>query len=139
MQSKYPHVIELLKMRLEAVRSAKVPVSLVSARGVFLATLLKEAPEVLEKIIKKDGTKFHCSDSFLRKWLRQTMHWSERRATREAHKLPTNWEDLCTKTFLRIAYCVKHYEIPSELIVNTDQTQLVYAPGSKLTWTTYGF
>lgn len=137
-QSGYPDVVEKIKKRLEAVRSAKIPVSLVSALGVFVATLLKEAPEVFEKVIKKDGTKFHCSDNFLRKWLRETMHWSERRATREAHKLPEDWEELCTKAFLRMAYCIKHYDIPSEMIVNTDQTQLVYAPGSKLTWAETG-
>ncbi len=66
------------------------------------------------------------------------MKWSERCATREAHKLPENWEDLCEKAFLRLAYTIKEYDIPEELIVNTDQTQLVYAPGSKLTWTKSG-
>ncbi len=137
-QAKYPEVSDKIAERLEAVRSAKAPLSLVTIRGIFLATLLKEAPEVLEKVVKKDGTKFHCSDSYLRKWLHDRMKWSERCATREAHKLPENWEDLCEKAFLRLAYTIKEYDIPEELIVNTDQTQLVYAPGSKLTWTKSG-
>lgn len=99
---------------------------------------MKEAPEVLEKAVKKDGTKFRCSDSFLRKWLHDRLRWSQRCATREANKLPDDWEALCLKAFLCIAHAIKEYDIPSELIVNTDQTQLVYAPGSKLTWSKTG-
>lgn len=62
------------------------------------------------------------------------MLWSERRATRAAQKLPDNWEDQCERAFLRMAYTIKEEDIPSELIVNTDQTQVVYAQGSNLTW-----
>lgn len=66
------------------------------------------------------------------------MGWSERRATQAAQKLPDNWEELCEKAFLRMAWTIKEEDIPSALIVNTDQTQLVYAQGSTLTWTETG-
>lgn len=85
-----------------------------------------------------DGSSFRCSDNYLRRWLRLTLGWSERRATRDAHKLPNNWEDLCYRAFMRLVYCIKEHDIPSELFVNTDQTQVVYAPGSKLTWAKKG-
>ncbi len=138
LQAKYPLVVDKIAKRLEDVRAAKAPLSLVTIRGIFIATLVKEAPEVLETVVKKDGSKFHCSDSFLRKWLHDRLRWSERCATREANKLPEDWEAQCLKAFLRIAHAIKEYDIPSELIVNTDQTQLVYAPGSKLTWARTG-
>jgi hypothetical protein len=95
------------------------------------------APEIFEQQTK-DGSSFRCSDSYLRQWLHGTLLWSERRATRAAHKLPDDWEQLCNCAFLRIAYGIKEEDVPSELIVNSDQTQVVYAPGSKLTWTKTG-
>jgi hypothetical protein len=37
-----------------------------------------------------------------------------------------------------MAYVVKEEDIPAELYVNTDQTQVMYAQGSNLTWTKCG-
>jgi hypothetical protein len=95
------------------------------------------APEIFDQRAK-DGSKFCCSDSFLRKWLHETMKWSERKATRAAHKLPDDWEDICEKSLLRIAQDIKEEDIPAALYVNTDQTQAVYAQGSNLTWAQTG-
>ncbi|KIM89788.1 hypothetical protein PILCRDRAFT_94971 [Piloderma croceum F 1598] len=95
------------------------------------------APEIFEKKAA-DGSTFRCSDSFLRQWLHGTLLWSERRATRAAQKLPDNWEDLCKCSFFSIAYGIKEEDIPPELYVNLDQTQVVYAQGSKLTWAKTG-
>ncbi|TFK81826.1 hypothetical protein K466DRAFT_449595, partial [Polyporus arcularius HHB13444] len=66
------------------------------------------------------------------------LHWSERHTTREAHKLPKDWEDQCRKAILRLVHDIKEYDIPSSLFVNTDQTQMVYAQGTKLTWAPTG-
>jgi hypothetical protein len=57
---------------------------------------------------------------------------------RVAQKLPDDWECLCEKSFLNIAYGIKEEDIPSQLLVNMDQTQIVYAQGSKLTWVKAG-
>jgi hypothetical protein len=40
--------------------------------------------------------------------------------------------------FLHIACRIKEEDIPPELFVNSDQTQVVYAQGSKLTWAKMG-
>ncbi|KIK77063.1 hypothetical protein PAXRUDRAFT_63046, partial [Paxillus rubicundulus Ve08.2h10] len=37
-----------------------------------------------------------------------------------------------------IAYGIKEHDIPSSLYVNSDQTQVVYAQGSNLTWAPTG-
>ncbi|KAI0691350.1 hypothetical protein C8T65DRAFT_531874, partial [Cerioporus squamosus] len=66
------------------------------------------------------------------------MHWSERRATRDGRKIPADWKDQCTKAVLRLVHDIKEYDIPSELIVNTDQTNMVYAQGTKVTWAPTG-
>jgi hypothetical protein len=45
---------------------------------------------------------------------------------------------LCEKSFLRIAYGIKEEDIPSDILVNMDQTQIIYMQGSKLTWAKTG-
>ncbi|KAF9545737.1 hypothetical protein CPC08DRAFT_613596, partial [Agrocybe pediades] len=62
------------------------------------------------------------------------LSWTERKSTRVAQKIPVNWEDLCEKSTFRKIYSIKEYDIPSQLYVNSDQTQAVYVPGNKLTY-----
>jgi hypothetical protein len=71
-------------------------------------------------------------------WLHGTLLWSEWKATRAAQKLPDNWEELCKGSFFWIAHGIKEEDIPPKLYVNSDQTQVVYAQGSKLTWAKTG-
>ena len=85
-----------------------------------------------------DGTCFRASESFVRKFLHENMSWSIRKGTHAAHKLPANWEELCEKSAIRKAYHIKKYDIPADLIVNSDQTQVLYAPGNRLTWAETG-
>jgi hypothetical protein len=99
--------------------------------------LMNMAPEIFD-IKASDRSSFRCSDSFLQEWLHNTMGWTERKATRTARKLPDNWEDVCENAILRMAYVIKEEDIPAALYINTDQTQVVYAQGSNLTWTKRG-
>jgi hypothetical protein len=103
----------------------------------MLATIIQMNPEILE-ITFKDGSNFRASDSFVRGWLHKALEWSFRKATRAAQKLPEKWEDLCERSFLRKAYIIKEHDIPPELYVNSDQTQVTYAPGDKMTWADTG-
>ena len=59
-------------------------------------------------------------------------------ATHTAQNKPENWEDLCEKSFFRKAYVIKEEDIPAMLYVNSDQTQIVYAPGNRMTWAPVG-
>ena len=110
---------------------------MVTARGVMLATIIRMNPEILEMMFK-DGSRFHASDSFIRSWLHKALEWSYRKVTRAAQKLPENWEDQCERSVLRKAYIIKEHDIPAELYVNSDQTQVTYAPGDKMTWAETG-
>lgn len=85
-----------------------------------------------------DGSTFRASESFVRKWLCDTLHWTRRKGTRAAQKLPGNWEDQCERSAIRKAYLLKEYDIPAELYANSDQTQRLYAPGDKLTYAETG-
>ncbi|TFK59108.1 hypothetical protein BDN72DRAFT_873088 [Pluteus cervinus] len=71
------------------------------------------------QVIYRDGSSFRASDSFVRKWLHDSLHWSIRKETRAAQKLPENWED-------------------QSLMVGSDQTGIVYCPGGSLTWADTG-
>ncbi|KAF9038035.1 hypothetical protein BJ165DRAFT_1324514, partial [Panaeolus papilionaceus] len=64
--------------------------------------------------------------------------WSRRKATQAAQKVPENAEAQCEKAFFRKVYAIKEEDIPAALFVNSDQTQVVYAPGDKMTWTESG-
>jgi hypothetical protein len=130
----YSNVVDAITKHLECLQEASAPVTLVTVHGIVVATILKMAPEIFDKCAK-DGSSFCCSDLFLCKWLHRTLLWSEWKATQVAQKLPDDWEQLCWCAFLCIAYGMKEEDIPAELFVNSDQTQVIYAQGSKLTWT----
>lgn len=133
----YPDVVQTIVNRLEALRKAHAPLTLVSIRAITVASILREAPEVFERKAP-DGSTFRCSDSFLRRFLHEQLHWSERRATRDGRKLPKDWEEQCQKAFFRLVHDVKEYDVPSELIINSDQTNMIYAQGTKMTWAPTG-
>ena len=112
-------------------------VTVVTARGILIATILKNAPEILE-VTFKDGSTFRAYESFVRKWLHDTMNWSRRKGTQASQKCHIDWENHCERSFLRKAYVIKEEDIPASLFVSSDQTQVVYAPGDHLTWAETG-
>lgn len=130
-------MVDAIIKRLEKLWDASAPLSLVTIRGIVVATILDMAPEIFEKKAK-DGSIFWCSDSWLRSWLHRTLNWLERKATRVGHKLPKDWEAQCEKSFMRLAHDIKEHDIPVELHVNTDQSQGVYAQGCNFTWAQTG-
>jgi hypothetical protein len=98
----------------------------------MVAIIEDRAPEVF-KHKQKNGTRFKCSDNFLRKFLHNVLWWSERRATKAAQKMPPNLDEILTIAFLREACIIRDYGVPARLRVNTDQTQLVYQQGTNET------
>jgi hypothetical protein len=128
-QMEYPDTVDAIKTRLIALRKGGSPLTIVTARGIILATILHTKPEILDKKFK-DGSTFRASDSFVRGWLHKTLSWRVRKATRAAQKLPDGWEDQCERSFFCKAYVIKEEDIPPSLYANPDQAQVVYAPGN---------
>lgn len=122
---------------MHKLRGAGAPLTVVSVRAVLVAKILDLKPEILQHQFK-DGSFFCVSDSFVEKWMHDALHWSRRKATRAAHKLPVDWEAQCEHAFLWKAYAIKQYDIPASLYVNSDKTNIVYAPGDKMTWASEG-
>jgi hypothetical protein len=80
----------------------------------MLATIISSAPEILERNFK-DGSTFRASESFVRKWLYDTLNWSRKKGTQAAYKLSNDWEDQCERSFLRKAYIIKEEGITASL------------------------
>lgn len=122
---------------LEVLRDNGAVFTLITIRAIMIAMISDLAPEIFNHWAK-DGSQFQCSDTFVWCWLHNSLHWSEWCTTRAAQKTPTNWEDLCERASLRLAYTIKEEDIPSALYVNSNQIQVVYAQGSNLTWAKTG-
>ena len=110
---------------------------MITVRAVIVASILDQEPDILSRTFG-DGSRFKVSESFVRNLLRELMGWSMRCATRAAQKLPKDWEDQCERSFFRKAYIIKEQDIPPPLYVNSDQAQMVYAPGNRMTWAPMG-
>ncbi|KAF8163939.1 hypothetical protein K438DRAFT_1521461, partial [Mycena galopus ATCC 62051] len=103
----------------------------------MVAFIQRDQPHIFSRVAI-DGSQFRCSDSFVKKFLRNTMGWSQRAATRAAQKIPANHAEILHAAFLRRAILIRDYAIPAALRVNTDQTQIVYQQGTNSTWTKRG-
>lgn len=55
-----------------------------------------------------------------------------------AQKTPTDWETLCTNTFLWLVYWIKKYEVPVKLVIKGDQIGVAILPAGKETWAECG-
>ena len=66
----------------------------------------------------------------MRAFARNELNWSFRKTTTTASKLPKDWELQGLRMAQRIAYLVKCYNVPCELVVNTDQTRIHLVPTS---------
>ena len=136
-QKNHTDVESVAIKRMVALRDVGACMTLTTCRGVLLATILELKPEMLEEVFS-DGSTFRASDAFMRKWMHRSLNWSRRKGTRAAQKLPSAWETDCSNAILRIAYLIKYYDIPTSNFVNSDQTQVVFAPGDKMTWAETG-
>jgi hypothetical protein len=137
MQLSYPDIVKAITSQLVDLRAAGAPLSLATVRCIIIAIIREKAPEIFEHRFK-DGSTFQVSDSFCRKFLDKTMAWSMRKGTKAAQKLPADAEEKCGTAFLRRAWTIKEHRIPAELIINADQTGVVYLPGSRMTWAPRG-
>ena len=71
-----------------------------------------------------------------KKWadsLMTRMNYAKRKATKAARKVPVDFSEIKLAFLKRIVDCVKDHNIPSELIINWDQTGAKYVPTSE--WT----
>ncbi|CAK5265356.1 unnamed protein product [Mycena citricolor] len=133
----YPVLIGAIRDQINDLRDRGAPLTLVSIRAVMVALIEKHQPNLFS-CVAPDNSSFKCSDSFVRKFLRNFMGFSQQRATRAAQKIPENVDRILEIANLREALLVRDYNIPAALRVNSDQTQIVYQQGTKTTWSKRG-
>ncbi|KAJ3738193.1 hypothetical protein EV360DRAFT_90715, partial [Lentinula raphanica] len=133
----YPEITAEVKKSLKKLRDSGAQISIITARGLMLSVILRRRPEILDKQFH-DGSKFRASESFVRNWLHTQLNWSVQKATQAAHKLPMDWEDKCEQSAFRKAHRIKRFDIPAALHINSNQTQITFAPGDKTTWAETG-
>ncbi|KAG0701716.1 hypothetical protein DFH29DRAFT_805982, partial [Suillus ampliporus] len=73
----FPQVKQAIIKRLKSLCDIGIPLTLVTICAIMIAMISDLAPAIFEQQAN-DGSKFHCSDSFIRNWLHQSLHWSER-------------------------------------------------------------
>lgn len=122
--------------KLRRTRGAGVPLALADIQAIMISMMQTHAPEIFTRVAK-DGSKFQCSESFVRAYLRGH-GWSKRRATRAAQKIPDDAEKQCMHAFLRQAKAIRDDGIPAALRVNSDQTNVQVTPGINETWNESG-
>ncbi|KAJ7866142.1 hypothetical protein B0H13DRAFT_1636823, partial [Mycena leptocephala] len=133
----HPEIVKEIVSQLADLRAAGAPVSLESVRCIIIAIITERAPELFDHRFK-DGPTSRVSDSFCKKFIGKTLVWSMRKGMKAAQKLPPDAEDQCEDVFLRRAMDYQGASIPAALVVNADQTGVVYLPGSRMTYAPRG-
>lgn len=136
--SPYPDVISVIVKDLCMLRKAGTALDITRCRGLIIAHLQNAIPHIFDHIAK-DGSSFRCTESWVKKFLFEHLHWSFRRATRAAQKLPDNADECCLEQFLRLALTIHDCAIfhPS-FYVNIDQTNVIYQPANTSTYEVKG-
>ena len=81
---------------------------------------------------------FHCRESFVRKFLQETMDWSLRRSTRAGKKTPDGVTYILTNAYFRIVHTISENNVTITISVNTDQTLVTYSAGASETYAPKG-
>ncbi|KIJ10719.1 hypothetical protein PAXINDRAFT_28855, partial [Paxillus involutus ATCC 200175] len=107
-------------------------------RGVIIARLQISCSQVF-RVTAKDGSRFQCTESWVKKFVRGNLKWSFRCATRAAQKMPPDATQLCLHQFYRLALTIRDCAIfHASFYVNIDQTNIVYQPANTATYEEVG-
>ena len=110
----------------------------------MIGVITARAPQIFEiSVVRKvQGCyiwdHFRCRESFVRKFLQETMSWSLRRSTRPGKKVPDGVTYILTDAFLRLVHTISENNITITITVNTDQTLVTYAAGASETYAPRG-
>jgi len=115
-----------------------------SIHGIMIGMITARAPQIFEiSVTQKVHNKylwgnFHCQESFVQKFLQETMGWSLRRSTRAGKKTPDGVTYILTNAYFRLVHTISDNTVPNTLIVNTDQTLVTYSAGASETYAPKG-
>jgi hypothetical protein len=110
----------------------------------MLGIISAKAPEIFKVTVSRKvhgnyiWDHFQCRESFVRKFLKEEMKWSLRRATCPGKKVPENTTQILTDAALRLVSTISQFNIPKPLVVNSDQTGVRYSADSGETYASTG-
>jgi hypothetical protein len=110
----------------------------------MMGIISARAPQIFEiSVVRKVQGQyiwdhFQCRESFVRKFLQEEMKWTLRRSTRPGKKVPDGVTYILTNALLRFAHTISENSVPITLIVNTDQTLVIYSAGASETYAPKG-
>ncbi|KAG2359742.1 hypothetical protein BDR07DRAFT_1360856 [Suillus spraguei] len=134
----YPDMVKTIINDLQSLRQVGVALDTLRCRGIILARLQYSIPEIFESVAK-DGSRFRCSETWVKEFLNEHLNWTFRRATRAAQKLPPNVDQVLLNQFLRLALTIRDCAIfDSAFLVNIEQTNIVYQPSNTSTFEVNG-
>jgi hypothetical protein len=134
----FPDIEEGIIDHLQRIRKTGAGLDNARCRAIIVARLQHSLPQIF-KTPASDGSFFQCSASWVHRFLFEKLHWSYRRSTRAAQKLPANATELCVQQFLRHCVTTRDQVIPGPgFRVNVDQTNITQQPGSCCTYETIG-
>lgn len=123
---------------LRDLRDTSVALDITTIRGIMIAIITHRVPEVFAQP-RQDGKHFECPEVYVRCFVKRHLCWSIHRGTRPGHKFPENVDEVCLHFFLRNAVKIWDKNIEDAcFIVNSDQTQVLYSAGNKLTYAPRG-
>jgi hypothetical protein len=144
LQHNHPSVLGHIKTTLTSLRATSISLDLASIRGVMMGIITTKAPVIFKVTVtwKVHGNyiwdHFQCRETFVKKFLKEEMGWSLRRATRPSKKTPENVIQILTDATLRLISTISQYGVPQPLLVNSDQTGCRYSSGALETYAKTG-
>ena len=110
----------------------------------MIGIITAKAPEIFKTTVTRKvhgkyiWDHFQCRESFVKKFLKQQMGWSLRRATRPGKKIPENITEVLTDATLRLVSTISEHKVPKCLAVNSDQAGVTYGAGGLQTYAPVG-
>lgn len=125
-QGQHPEIKDAIISQLKTLRLTRVAINRPLVATITRAHILHNAPQLLEK--------FKISNAWVTKFLHYELNWSSRKGTRTAHKVPHDASLKILKAFCRVSAVVRMEKVPTELIVNPDQTGVCLVPVANMTF-----
>ena len=128
-----------IKVSLASIHASSVHLDLSSIRGIMIGIVTTRAPQIFEISVVHKGHKcyiwdyFQCRESFVQKFLKEEMKWSLHCSTRPEKKISDGVTYILTNAFLCLVHTFSENSVAMTLIVNTNQTLVIYTGGASET------
>jgi hypothetical protein len=103
----YPEITKDVKETPQGLRAASAIVNVSIARGLLIAKITEDQPQLL--------TKFKVSEKYVRNFFASVLDWTPRKATRQACHIPADAPSLLKRIFFRLRYATLTGGIPPEV------------------------